>query len=98
MLGKPLSPITLATSEVAIYSYTYVDYATVHSYATSQVNHVFLKNQWNFPVLRQIDPYQCLFSHKIPYSFNGLDAIKKIFPSCLLGNRTWILSRIIYDS
>ena len=45
MLGKPLSPITLATSEVAIYSYTYVDYATVHSYATSQANLVFLQNK-----------------------------------------------------
>ena len=45
MLGKPLSPITLATSEVAIYSYTYVDYAIVHSYATSQANHVFHQNK-----------------------------------------------------
>ena len=46
MLGKLLSPITLATSEVAIYFYTYyVDYATVHSYATSQANHVFLQNK-----------------------------------------------------
>ena len=45
MLGKPLSPITLATSGVAIYFYTYVDYATVHSYATSQANHVFLQNK-----------------------------------------------------
>ena len=44
-LGKLLSPITLATSEVAIYFYTYVDYATVHSYATSQTNHVFLQNK-----------------------------------------------------
>ena len=41
-LGKLLSPITLATSEVAIYLYTYVVYATVHSYATLQDNHVFL--------------------------------------------------------
>ena len=45
MLGKPLSPITLATSEVAIYSYTYVDYATVHSYATLQANHVFFQKK-----------------------------------------------------
>ena len=46
MLGKLLSPITLATYEVAIYFYTYyVDYATVHSYATSQANHVFLQNK-----------------------------------------------------
>ena len=45
MLGKPLSPITLATSGVAIYFYTYVDYATVHSYATSQANRVFLQNK-----------------------------------------------------
>ena len=45
MLGKLFSPITLATSEVAIYFYTYVDYATVLSYATSQTNHVFLKNK-----------------------------------------------------
>ena len=46
MLGKLFSPITLATSEVAIYFYTYyVDYATVHSYATSQANHVFLQNK-----------------------------------------------------
>ena len=44
--GVRLSPITLATSEVAIYFYTYyVDYATVHSYATSQANHVFLQNK-----------------------------------------------------
>ena len=44
-LGKLLSPITLATSKVAIYFYTYVDYATVHSYATSQTNHVYLQNK-----------------------------------------------------
>ena len=42
---KQLSPITLATSEVAIYFYTYVDYAIVHSYVTSQANHVFLQNK-----------------------------------------------------
>ena len=39
------SRITLATSEVDIYFYTYADYATVHSYATSQTNHVFLQNK-----------------------------------------------------
>ena len=43
--GVRLSPIILATSEVAIYFYTYEDYATVHSYATSQTNHVFLQNE-----------------------------------------------------
>ena len=38
MLGKLLNPITLAISKIAIYSYTYVDHATVHSYAISQAN------------------------------------------------------------
>ena len=45
MLEKLLSPITLATSKVAIYFCTYVDYTTVHSYATSQTNHVFFQNK-----------------------------------------------------
>ena len=36
--GKQHSPITLATSKIAIYSYTYVDHATVHLYAISQAN------------------------------------------------------------
>ena len=42
---KPLSPIILATSKVVIYSYTYIDYATMHSCATLQANHVFLQNK-----------------------------------------------------
>ena len=36
-----LSPTTLATYEAGIYSYAYVDCAIVHTYATSQANHVF---------------------------------------------------------
>ena len=44
-LGKLLSPITLATSKVAIYFYTYVDCATVHLYATLQTNHVYFQNK-----------------------------------------------------
>ena len=57
MLGKLFSRITLATSEVAIYFYTYVDYATVHSYATSQANHVFLQNKGH--LLYEISSRQC---------------------------------------
>ena len=36
--GKQHSPIILAISKIAIYFYTYVDHATVHSYAISQTN------------------------------------------------------------
>ena len=34
----------LATSKVAIYFFTYVDCATVYTYATSQTNHAFSSN------------------------------------------------------
>ena len=37
--GKQHNPITLAISEIAIYFYTYVDYAIVHSYTIPQANH-----------------------------------------------------------
>ena len=46
-----LSPTTLATSKVAIYSYTYVDCATVHTHATSQTNHV-LSQTTDFSYMR----------------------------------------------
>ena len=36
--GKQDNPITFAISEIAIYFYTYVDHATVHSYTISQTN------------------------------------------------------------
>ena len=43
--GKQHNPITFAISEKAVYFYTYVDHATVHSYATSQANHVIIQNK-----------------------------------------------------
>lgn len=44
MLGKTSSfQPRLPLPKIAIYSYTYVDYATVHSYATLQSNRVLLR-------------------------------------------------------